>query len=130
MQTTSDGGGGPLQSVVTVPLMVQPEVLAQTAARLEEVATRLAICLGGTSAKLGPTPPGDDEVSTSSSAVLPPKERTPPNRSLRVLRSCARPQPTAARAPPSTSKPMSHSGRHYDVNRSQLGVAPDHAARE
>jgi len=70
MQTTSDGGGGALQSVVTVPLMVQPEVLAQTAARLEEVATRLAICLGGTSAKLGPTPPGHDEVSTLSSRGL------------------------------------------------------------
>jgi len=67
MQTTSDGGVGPLPSGVTVPLMVQPEALAQTAARLEEVATNLQTCLGRTSAKLGPTPPGHDEVSTSAS---------------------------------------------------------------
>ncbi len=66
MKTMSDGGGVPVPSSVTVPLMVQPDALAQTATRLEAVADNLEACVARTSGKLGPTAPGHDEVSTLS----------------------------------------------------------------
>lgn len=72
MQAMPEGGGatGSPATVVlpTVPLMVQPDALAATAARLDAVADKLDACIKGVSPKLAPQPPGSDEVSVVSSA--------------------------------------------------------------
>ena len=77
MQATSDGGGSvpPADSGSpapggTVALMVQPEALAATAARLEAVADKLAECVSAASGRLTPVPPGHDEVSATTTQWL------------------------------------------------------------
>lgn len=80
MQAMSDGGGSvpPTASAAgsaapgstAVALMVQPEALAATAARLEAVADKLAECVSTASGRLTPVPPGHDEVSATTTQWL------------------------------------------------------------
>ena len=79
MQAMSDGGGSVPSTATaagssapgsTVALMVQPEALAATAARLEAVADKLAKCVSAASGRLTPVPPGHDEVSATTTQWL------------------------------------------------------------